>query len=414
MYGTFLAKDQLMSAQPVRLDAVSNLCDARYAPQLSNSEILNLIAEFGSPLLTIDLTQIREQLSVLRGALPDVDLHYALKPLSHAAVVACLHEQAMGFDLASIGEMDLVLAQGVSASRCIYTHPIKRVADIDRVLGCGISTFVVDNYEEIYKLAAYGARTRSYLRLAFRNPRAVADLSRKFGCEADSALDLLARAQELGVQICGLAFGAGSQVLDPSIYVHAIDVCARLMRDAVAAGLPPLELLDIGGGFPVAYCADAPICIESYYKPIREALSRLPAHVNVIAEPGRFIAAPAGTSIARVVGKAKRGGRWWYYLDEGIYGAYSGRIFDHAKYPIRTLSSSAERLASVLAGPTCDSFDVIDDDILLPRLEVGDVVVGSMMGAYTWATATSFNSLEKARPIVLDCPGGGPRRPLGT
>jgi hypothetical protein len=97
-----------------------------------------------------------------------------------------------------------------------------------------------------------------------------------------------------------------------------------------------------------------------------------------------------------------RDGRWWYYLDDGLYGSYSGQLFDHAKYPVSALRSEGELFESVLAGPTCDSIDIIDDRVLLPELNAGDLVVGRMMGAYTWASATDFNFFERATVIVMD------------
>jgi ornithine decarboxylase len=193
----------------------------------------------------------------------------------------------------------------------------------------------------------------------------------------------------------------GSQATDPAKYVEAIQACTNLIAQALLAGLPALDVLDIGGGFPVPYNEAVP-AIEEFCRPIREALSRLPKHVRVIAEPGRFIAAPAALAISSVMGRAKRDGRWWYYLDDGLYGSYSGQLYDHAKYPVSALRDGGELYESVLAGPTCDSIDVIDDGILLPELEVGDLVIGRMMGAYTWASATDFNFFKRAKVVVIN------------
>ena len=124
--------------------------------------------------------------------------------------------------------------------------------------------------------------------------------------------------------------------------------------------------------------------------------------MRVIAEPGRYFAGPAGTSIAAVTGRAQREGRWWYYLDDGLYGTYSGQLYDHALYPITSLRAGGERHPSVLAGPTCDSIDVIREDIPLPELAIGDLVVGRMMGAYTSATATDFNFIPRARIVAVN------------
>ena len=132
--------------------------------------------------------------------------------------------------------------------------------------------------------------------------------------------------------------------------------------------------------------------------------------IHIIADPGRFLVAPAAISITAVTGKAARGGRNWYYLDDGVYGAYSGQIFDHARYPIRCLKSGPVA-PSVLAGPTCDSIDIISEEIQLPQLEVGDLVIGEMMGAYTVSTATDFNSLPRCEIIVLNKPENSDKIP---
>jgi ornithine decarboxylase len=368
---------------------------------LTEAEIRGLAGRFGSPLLVLDCEQVRRQYHALRNALPGVDLHYALKPLPHAAVVACLRDEGAWFDLATTGEVELVKAQGVAPERCIHTHPIKRDSDIRDALRFGVTTFVADNPDEIRKFVRYRKRAELLLRVSFRSPNAVVDLSRKFGCEPGAVLGLIEMARSLGIRVRGLSFHVGSQATDPAKYVEAIHACTNLMAEALLAGLPSLDVLDIGGGFPVAYNADVP-AIGDFCRPIREALARLPQHVRVIAEPGRYIAAPAAIAVSSVMGKAKRDGRWWYYLDDGLYGSYSGQLFDHAKYPVSVLKAGGELFESVLAGPTCDSIDVIDDAILLPELEVGDLVVGRMMGAYTWASATDFNFFKRAKVVVMN------------
>ena len=368
---------------------------------LTETEIRRLAARFGSPLLVVDCEQVRRQYRALREALPGVDLHYALKPLPHASVVATLSDEGAFFDLATTGEVELVKAQGIAPERCIHTHPIKRDSDIRDALRFGVTTFVVDNPDEIRKFVRYRKRAELLLRVCFRSPTAVCDLSKKFGCEPGAVLGLIETARRLGVRVRGLSFHVGSQATDPSKYIEAIHACTNLIAEALLAGLPSLDVLDIGGGFPVQY-TDAVMPIGEFCAPIRAALAKVPKHVRVIAEPGRFIAAPAAIAVSTVMGKAKRDGRWWYYLDDGLYGSYSGQLFDHAKYPVAALRDGGELFASVLAGPTCDSIDVIDDNISLPELEVGDLVVGRMMGAYTWASATDFNFFKRARVVVMN------------
>ena len=368
---------------------------------LTETEIRRLAARFGSPLLVVDCEQVRRQYRALREALPGVDLHYALKPLPHASVVATLRDEGAYFDLATTGEVELVKAQGIAPERCIHTHPIKRDSDIRDALRFGVTTFVVDNPDEIRKFVRYRKRAELLLRVCFRSPTAVCDLSKKFGCEPGAVLGLIETARRLGVRVRGLSFHVGSQATDPSKYIEAIHACTNLIAEALLAGLPSLDVLDIGGGFPVPY-TDAVMPIDEFCAPIRAALAKLPKHVRVIAEPGRFIAAPAAIAVSTVMGKAKRDGRWWYYLDDGLYGSYSGQLFDHAKYPVEALRQDGELFESVLAGPTCDSIDVIDDAIQLPELEVGDLVVGRMMGAYTWASATDFNFFKRAKVVVMN------------
>lgn len=368
---------------------------------LTEAEIRALVARFGSPLLVVDCEQVRRQYRSLKAALPGVDLHYALKPLPHAAVVSCLRDEGAYFDLATTGEVELVKQQGIAPSRCIHTHPIKRDSDIRDALRYGVTTFVADNPDELRKFVRYRKRAEVLLRVSFRSPSAVCDLSKKFGCEPGAVLGLIEFARRIGVRVRGLSFHVGSQSTDPAKYVEAVQACTNIMAEALLAGLPSLDVLDIGGGFPVAY-HESVTPIEEFCRPIRAALAKLPPHVRVIAEPGRFIAAPAAIAVSSVMGKAKRDGRWWYYLDDGLYGSYSGQMFDHAKYPVSVLREGGELHESVLAGPTCDSIDVIDESILLPELEVGDLVVGRMMGAYTWASATDFNFFKRAKVVVMN------------
>jgi ornithine decarboxylase len=360
-----------------------------------------LVANHGTPLLLVDCDVVRRQYRALHDALPNVTLYYALKPLPHAAVVAELRDLGACFDLATAGEIRLVKAAGIAPERCIHTHPIKSDAEIAAALRYGIRTFVADNPDELRKFVRHRRRAEILLRLSFRDPTAVVDLSRKFGCEPAAVLPMLELARSLGVRVRGLSFHVGSQVAEPRKYVEAIGVCADLIAAARKTGLAELDVVDIGGGFPVPYRGEAQP-IGHFCRPIRQALRKLPKRVRVIAEPGRFIAGPAGTAIARVIGRAQREGRWWYYLDDGMYGSYSGQLYDHAHYPVEAPGRDGPAYPSVLAGPTCDSIDVIREDIPLPELQIGDLVVGRMMGAYTCASATDFNFIPRAKVVPIN------------
>ncbi|GAA74450.1 diaminopimelate decarboxylase [Pseudoalteromonas sp. BSi20480] len=369
--------------------------------QPTNTHIEQLAAQFGAPLMVLDCEAIRRQYHALKNALPGVVLHFALKPLPLAAVVRTLLEEGASFDLATSGEVDLVASQGVPSERTIHTHPIKRDSDIRDALAYGCTVFVVDNINELEKFIAYKDQAEILVRLSFRNKDAFADLSKKFGCSPDAAIDIISYAQQLGIRIKGLSFHVGSQSPNPTKYVEAINACAKVINKVSELGLPALSTLDIGGGFPVPYSADV-LPINVFCAPINVALAQLPETMQIIAEPGRFIVASSVTSVASVMGQAQREGRTWYYLDDGIYGSFSGLIFDEAAYPIDSAKQDGERFESVLAGPTCDSIDVVSDSIMLPKLNNGDLIISRMMGAYTLATATDFNFFKRAEVIVLN------------
>jgi ornithine decarboxylase len=369
------------------------------------AQIKRLVAEFGSPLLVIDCERVRQQYRRLQAALPGVDLYYAMKPLPHPAVVATLAEMGAYFDLASSGEVGVVRELGIEPSRCIHTHPIKRDSDIRDALAFGLDTFVVDNPDEIAKFARYRRQARLLVRVSFRSPDAVCDLSRKFGCDPDDAPALLEQARRIGMRVRGFSFHVGSQAIDPAKHVEAIEVCIGLTERARRDGLADIDMLDIGGGFPVDYVKPV-MPIEEFCAPLQTALTRVPKGIRVIAEPGRYIAAPAAIGIATVMGRARRDGLWWYYLDDGLYGSYSGQLFDHARYAIDSLRPGSERLPSVVAGPTCDSIDVVNENVYLPELKVGDLIVGRAMGAYTWASATDFNFFPRARVVSVNLTAG--------
>lgn len=369
--------------------------------QPTNAHIEQLAAQFGAPLMVLDCEAIRRQYHALKNALPGVILHFALKPLPLAAVVRTLLEEGASFDLATSGEVDLVASQGVPSERTIHTHPIKRDSDIRDALAYGCTVFVVDNINELEKFIAYKDQAEILVRLSFRNKDAFADLSKKFGCSPEAAIDIISYAQKLGIRIKGLSFHVGSQSPNPTKYVEAINASAKVIAKVSELGLPALSTLDIGGGFPVPYSADV-LPIDVFCAPINQALAQLPETMQIIAEPGRFIVASSVTSVASVMGQAQREGKTWYYLDDGIYGSFSGLMFDEAAYPIDSAKQEGERFESVLAGPTCDSIDVVSESIMLPKLNNGDLIISRMMGAYTLATATDFNFFKRAEVIVLN------------
>jgi len=366
------------------------------------NEYRELVARYGSPLLILDCSVLRGEYRRLRSALPGVELFYAIKSFPERAALAALAAEGASFDIATSGEIELLRSIGADPAATIHTHPIKRDRDIRDALDFGCTTFVVDNIDELHKFAPYRAQVRLLLRVSFRGKEVVSDLSRKFGCAPGDVPWLLTQAAALGVEVAGLSFHVGSQSRSSDAHVEAIRACRGFFGNSALAGAEHLRILDIGGGFPVDYERRG-LDLQAYCQPIVAALSDYPEQVRVLAEPGRVLSAPAVRSVSTVIGRAQRGEATWYYLDDGVYGAWSGQIFDGVRYPVTVFSDSPQLSLGVLAGPTCDSIDVLLEDAL-PPLEIGDLVLGEMMGAYTLASASEFNSIPKPRLVALDAP----------
>ena len=360
-----------------------------------------LVAKYETPFMVLDLSEVEYQYKSLQAALPGVKLFYALKALSHPELIKRLKSLGSSFDLATIGEVELVESLGIKGDQCIHTHPIKKDKEIKRALEFGCTRFVVDNIEELQKFIPYAGQVELIMRVSFRSQQAVVDLSRKFGCALEELPVMVDLAQKNGIDVVGLSFHVGSQSLSPMTQVNAVRASVAAMKVMQHV---KWKFLDIGGSFPVSY-QEAVLPIADFCAPVMEALSELPEGIEIFAEPGRFIAAPSMIEVISVVGKAKRGAKMWYYMDDGVYGGFSGQMFDHAVYPLAPLKpfdASGEFYSSVLAGPTCDSIDVISEDIELPELQIGDILIGKQMGAYTIASATEFNFYPKPRVVVVE------------
>src|SRR5258708_14093698 len=223
----------------------------RFIDPFQPAQVRRLVGEFGSPLLILDCERVRVQFRKLRKALPRVDLHYALKPMPHPAVVQTVIEEGGFLDLATSGEMQLVQRLNVAPDRCIHSHPIKREQDIANALQFGVRLFVADNPDEVRKFARLTAAAQLLWRVSFRAPGAGCDLSRKFGCDPEELLPLARLAAALGIGGRGLSFHGGSQTADAGKHVEALVAVATLMAAARREKLGAFDTLDIGGGFPL-------------------------------------------------------------------------------------------------------------------------------------------------------------------
>jgi ornithine decarboxylase len=362
------------------------------------------IALHGTPVLLLDPERVRGQYRRLTAALPFVRFHYAVKALAHPEVLSALADEGCGFDVATGEELELL--SGIDRGRIIHTHPIKKTAEIAEALAEGVRTFVIDNEVELEKFVSAPADVRVLIRLAYRSPHAKSDLSTKFGVGAFEAARLVGRALESGIRVGGFSFHVGSQLDDPPRFAAAITETLALM-DHLESDLDiRFDTLDIGGGFPVGYDT-AVTPLEDLAAIIRPLLEPRTDHLTILAEPGRVLVAESMTLVTSVVGIAERSDGRWYYLDDGLYGAYSNvltedvhpLIFAESEIAGRDTDAATHRWAT-LAGPTCDSTDVIAREALLPDLAVGDLLVSPVMGGYTVVTATRFNG-RSVTPIAV-------------
>ena len=369
--------------------------------EFDRASLEELVEKHETPFMVLDLSEIDYQYKSLQAALPGVKIFYALKSLSHPELLKRLKSLGSYFDLATIGEIDLVESLGIKGSQCLHSHPIKKDKEIKRALEFGCNRMVVDNIEEMKKFIPYADQVELIIRVGFRSKQAVVDLSRKFGCALEELPILVNLAKDNGIDVVGLSFHVGSQSLSSMTQANAIrsSIAAMKLMNGVN-----WKFLDIGGSFPISYQEEV-LSISDFCAPVMEALSELPEDIEVFAEPGRFISAPSMIEVVSIVGKAKRGAKIWYYLDDGVYGGFSGQMYDHAIYPLAPLKPfdpTGEFHSSVLAGPTCDSIDVVAEDIELPEMFIGDVLVSKKMGAYTIVSATEFNYYPKPKIVVVE------------
>jgi ornithine decarboxylase len=296
--------------------------------------------------------------------------------------------------------MRLAISQGVPADRVIFANTIKRPEALQYARKNKISLSTFDNEPELYKIAEHAPGSRVLARLKVSNLGSIVELSLKFGADEEQVVPMLLKAKSLGLKPDGISFHVGSQCTNIENYLRAFEQAARIISEAEKRGLQ-IRMVDIGGGFPIRHFKDDTIQIETFASKLRRELDRLfDKSVDIIAEPGRALVGPAGMLITRVVGRSIRNNKNYYYLDDGVYGDFSGIVFDHAKYEFRTLVKT-QKYSSILAGPTCDSFDTISLSEDLPELDVGSVVYVPNIGAYSCASALTFNGIPPAKIIVV-------------
>ena len=376
---------------------------------MNQKKLIQLAKKHGTPIVVVDHKVLRENYKLFRKHLPRVQVYYAVKANSDPAIVRTFYDAGASFDVASVAEFlnvheiikDLPAKerQDFIWDRIIYANPIKAVETLEQ-LDPYKPLVTYDNYEEVIKIARYAPHAGLVLRLRVPNTGSMVELSSKFGALPGEAVDLMAFAQNNKLEVEGLSFHVGSQCTNPTNYSQALNLAASVFAEARTRGFN-LKLLDIGGGFPAHY-DDAIPPFRRLAKTITAELNRLfPEPLEILAEPGRFLVATAATAIAQIIGKAVREGKLCYYINDGVYHTYSGQIFDHCQYRLRSFKKSPTQICAVF-GPTCDALDTITLAAQLPDLDMGDLLYSENIGAYSAASSTSFNGFPPAKVVHVN------------
>ncbi|KAB2877695.1 MAG: type III PLP-dependent enzyme [Pseudorhodoplanes sp.] len=350
------------------------------------------------PCLVVDLDVVRDNYNAFARALPDSRVFYAVKANPAPEVLRLLASLGSCFDSASVAEIEMVLAAGAAPDRISYGNTIKKERDIARAYALGVRLFAVDCKAEVEKVARAAPAARVFCRILCDGAGAEWPLSRKFGCEPAMAADVLEHAHRLGLNAYGISFHVGSQQRNQHAWDRALAQAAAVFRECGERGIN-LSMVNLGGGFPTKYLKNVP-AVKTYGTAIFRALrkhfgNRIP---ETIIEPGRGMVGNAGvieTEVVLVSRKSEEDEVRWVYLDIGKFGGLAETMDESIRYPIRTPRDGGETAPCIIAGPTCDSADVLYEKVpyLLPvSLEIGDRLLIEGTGAYTATySSVAFN-----------------------
>ena len=370
-------------------------------------QIARLIEQHGTPLFILDHDKLRGNYRTFKKNLPRVQCYYAVKANTHPEIIKTLFLEGSSFDVASYNEFMQVheYIQHFEEKdkdffiwdKIIFSNTIKDKDTLSKIKRYRpLVTF--DNSDELKKIKSHCDTAGLILRLKVPDTGSQVEMSSKFGAEPADADHLIRQAHDAGLVVEGLSFHVGSQCTNFDNYSAALAITSEILNGARARGYE-LKIIDIGGGFPVPYDSQVPE-FEQLATLINSEIQRLfPADIEILAEPGRFLAATAAKLITEIIGKSRREGKTFYYINDGIYHTFSGVIFDHW-LPNFTAFTSGKKEVCAVVGQTCDSFDKISLSIQLPgNLEIGDYLLTENIGAYSIASSTTFNGFHGAKII---------------
>jgi ornithine decarboxylase len=351
-----------------------------------------------TPYLELALRTAVSRFLDLAAALPGTAVHYAVKANPDPLLLSELAAAGCRFDVASPVEVRAALDAGATPDDLVYSNPVKRRDHVAEAAALGVRLFVVDSLDEVDKVAEEAPGSRVLCRLVTSGEGSDWPLSRKYGCSTYEAVEVLALADQLGLEAAGVSFHVGSQQRDPEAWAAPIAAAARIFELLRGRGITP-HLLDLGGGFPASH-EDGCRAVTAYGAAIDRHLQESfgDDRPETIIEPGRGIVGDAGTLVSSVIGVIDRGGVRWVYLDAGVFTGLVETLEEAIRYRISTSADGGATGPCVLAGPTCDSADVLYEHrmVQLPlALAEGDEVRLLSAGAYTSCYSTvGFNGFE--------------------
>jgi ornithine decarboxylase len=377
---------------------MSNIPD--FVKKTTQEKVLRFIEQSGelTPYLLVDQDVIREKAALMGKNIRNSRVFYAIKANADRQVLELLNAMGMGFEIASEGELEMVASLGVEPERIITSNTMKGPKFLESATQYGMRYFAFDSDDEVDKLARHAPGSSVYVRLSVPNEGSEWPLSKKFGVDMNDASELLVKARDRGLNPAGVTFHVGSQCNNIFNWDTATELARELWEEVDKRGIR-LSMLNIGGGYPVRYTKEV-ADIETIEKRIDDLIQKkFPRDTEVFIEPGRAVVGDAGVFVATVTGRAKRGDENWLYIDVGVFSGLMESV-GGIKYAYVT-GKGDKKKKWILAGPSCDSFDVIEHDVELSEPEVGSRFLILSAGAYTTSYASTFNGFSVPKTILI-------------
>lgn len=363
---------------------------------------------FDRPTLVMSLEHLESNYRDFKAGMPDCHVHYAVKANPHPAILSKLHSLGSKFDAASAGEIEMCLKAGATPSDISFGNTVKRPQDIRYAYEKGVRLFAVDSIEEVQKVAKNAPGSQVFVRVLVRSTEAEWPLSRKFGCSSSMVLPVMEAARDAGLAPVGLSFHVGSQTRHPHMWLDTLDFVESIWAYCRDEGFD-LWLLNAGGGFPSYYGVDITDSVEYCSILDKEIRDRFVGLTYLMIEPGRGMVANLGSIAAEVLlvsTKTPGDPVRWLYLNIGRFSGLAETEQEAIKYRFFVPGKDDdEKIEYIVAGPTCDSADVLYEDhkvLLSKNLECGDKIIIDNVGAYTTTYSTvAFNGFPPLQVIVI-------------